>query len=389
MHRPTKRSLLRLWRPFRLVAGFALAALAVYFVAGRTSELSGATAFLTQLRWVPLCLAAIAEAASYLSMASLQRTLLQAGGVRPGVMRTAAITFAGSSIQSALPAGSAFLVLYQFRQYELLGADEILAGWVVVATTVVTFTTLSVLAAVALSLAASTGTTFDLVGAVLGVVCIALLALLAWSRRSRLYATVTSLGRRAEKLAGLEPGKLVRPLSYTVQRMRHVAPSRRRWALALVFGVGSWLTDCACLMAAFLAVGAQVPWQGLLLAYCGGQLAANLPITPGGLGVVEGSLTVALVDFGGGRAATVAAVLVYRLVSFWSPLPVGAVCWAALARARRRFLLKKELARSALGLADPPEWSPELQEPPELDQASGLHGQTAMKNEGVRGSEGA
>jgi uncharacterized protein (TIRG00374 family) len=63
------------------------------------------------------------------------------------------------------------------------------------------------------------------------------------------------------------------------------------------------------------------------LAYAAGQLAANLPITPGGLGVVEGSLTIALVAYGGGQASTVAAVLVYRLISFWALLPPGWVCW--------------------------------------------------------------
>ena len=40
------------------------------------------------------------------------------------------------------------------------------------------------------------------------------------------------------------------------------------------------------------AVHAPVPWRGILLAYGAGQLAVNLPVTPGGLGVVEGSLTV-------------------------------------------------------------------------------------------------
>jgi len=41
--------------------------------------------------------------------------------------------------------------------------------------------------------------------------------------------------------------------------------------------------------------GRRGQWKGLLLAYGAGQLAADLPITPGGLGVVEGSLTIALV----------------------------------------------------------------------------------------------
>ena len=344
MHRLTRRSLLRLWRPFRMIAGIVLAGLAIYFVAGKTSELQGASVFLTQLRWAPLALAVIVETASYLSMASLQRTLLRAGAVNPALMRTAAITFAGSTIQSALPGGSAFLVLYQFRQYELVGADDVLAGWVVVATTMVTFSTLSVLAGVGLALAASTGSTFDLVGAIIGVIVIALLAVLAWAKRSRLYVLALDLGGGLERIVRQPPGRFVRPMAYAVERMRHVAPTRGRWAVALAYGAGSWLTDCACLMAAFMAVGASVPWQGLLLAYCGGQLAVNLPVTPGGLGVVEGSLTVALVAFGGGRAATVAAVLIYRLVSFWAPLPVGAVFWGGLARARRRFLHEKELA---------------------------------------------
>jgi putative heme transporter len=83
-------------------------------------------------------------------------------------------------------------------------------------------------------------------------------------------------------------------------------------------------------------VGAGVPWRGLLLAYGAGQLAANLPITPGGLGVVEGSLTIALVEYGGVEASTVAAVLLYRIISFWGFLPVGWAAWGGVTWANRR-----------------------------------------------------
>jgi uncharacterized protein (TIRG00374 family) len=79
-----------------------------------------------------------------------------------------------------------------------------------------------------------------------------------------------------------------------------------------------------------------VPWRGLLLAYGAGQLAANLPVTPGGLGVVEGSLTIALVAYGGGEVSTVAAVLLYRIMSFWVLLPVGYAAWGGLALLARR-----------------------------------------------------
>ena len=86
----------------------------------------------------------------------------------------------------------------------------------------------------------------------------------------------------------------------------------------------------------FLAVNATIPWKGLLLAYGAGQLAATLPFTPGGLGVVEGSITIALVAFGGAHVSTVDAVLMYRVISFWLVLVVGWVLWAQLAFQVRR-----------------------------------------------------
>ena len=86
----------------------------------------------------------------------------------------------------------------------------------------------------------------------------------------------------------------------------------------------------------FLALDVPIPWKGLLLAYGAGQLAASLPITPGGLGVVEGSITVALVAFGGPEASTAYAVLLYRIISFWMILVIGWLFIGQLALQVRR-----------------------------------------------------
>jgi putative heme transporter len=333
---PTERQLRRWWRPFRVVAGFALVGVAAWFIAGKTSELSGASAFLTQLRWFWVALGALAELCSYVSLASVQRLLLRAGGVRTRVTRLTAITFAGNAIQSALPVGAAFAGLYVFRQYELLGADEVLAGWVVIATFTVAFATLATLAGIGLSFAASTGTTFDLVGAILGVLVFAFLVVFLWVKRAGVYGFIGRAAAALERRLRRPAGQFTGPLARVLERMGSVAPARNDWLLAFLCGAGQWVTDCGCLAFAFLAVGSPVPWKGLLLAYCAAQLAVNLPITPGGLGVVEGTLTVALVAFGGGGAPTVAAVLLYRLISFWIPLPIGAGCYVGLARSRRR-----------------------------------------------------
>jgi hypothetical protein len=110
----------------------------------------------------------------------------------------------------------------------------------------------------------------------------------------------------------------------------------RQVASILLWGVANWLFDCACFAMMFLAVNASIPWKGLLLAYGAGQLAATLPFTPGGLGVVEGSITIALVAFGGVHASTVDAVLMYRVISFWLVLVIGWALWAQLAFQVRR-----------------------------------------------------
>ena len=110
----------------------------------------------------------------------------------------------------------------------------------------------------------------------------------------------------------------------------HVRMSTTAWIYVIVALTVAWLADTGCLAASFAGVDASVPWSGVLLAYCAGQLAAMLPITPGGLGVVEGSLTLALVAFGGARQSTLAAVLLYRLISYWGVLGTGAVAYAGV-----------------------------------------------------------
>jgi len=50
----------------------------------------------------------------------------------------------------------------------------------------------------------------------------------------------------------------------------------------------------------------------------------------GGIGVVEGSLTLALVAFGGAATLTLAAVLLYRLIAYWSCIPAGGLAWLVL-----------------------------------------------------------
>jgi uncharacterized protein (TIRG00374 family) len=107
----------------------------------------------------------------------------------------------------------------------------------------------------------------------------------------------------------------------------------QRW-LALGTAIGKSVFEYLALLVALLAVGADPRPSLVVLAYAASAVLAMIPITPGGLGFVEAGLTAMLTLAGVGAADAVLATLAFRMVSYWLPLPIGAV---ALVMFRRRF----------------------------------------------------
>ena len=86
------------------------------------------------------------------------------------------------------------------------------------------------------------------------------------------------------------------------------------------------LTVWLVLVASLRAVGVGPDEVSLVESFAAWSLVRLLtaiPITPGGLGIVELGLTGTLVGFGGARDEVVAAVLLYRALTFLPPLPLG------------------------------------------------------------------
>jgi uncharacterized protein (TIRG00374 family) len=326
----------RLWRVARYFVVLALTGVAIWAVSGKTDELRGASNYLNNLQWGWLLPAALAEALSFLAFAKLQRRLLQAGGTEVPVTPMAGVSLAATAIQDTVPGGVILAAAYQYRQYRRFGASDVLSGWVLLAVNAVSFIALSAVAAVGLALAFGTGSALDLVEVILGIAGAAALLVLVWLKRIWLVRHVAVVLRLSQRVTRRPTGDADQVVGTWLERLGAISPGRSDWLWASAYGLANWVADLACLTLAFVAVGADLPWRGLLLAYGAGQLASNLPITPGGLGVVEGSLTVALVTFGGAEASTVAAVLLYRLFNFWLLLPVGWGAWGILAIAGRR-----------------------------------------------------
>jgi uncharacterized protein (TIRG00374 family) len=97
-----------------------------------------------------------------------------------------------------------------------------------------------------------------------------------------------------------------------------------RWPEAVGAAVGRWFFEYLVLLLALFAIDARPdPWS-VLLAFVAASVLGLIPITPGGLGFVEAGLVATLAAAGIRAEEAVAATLLFRLVSFWLPLPIGA-----------------------------------------------------------------
>jgi hypothetical protein len=302
----------------------ALIALAVRAVLENQDELVGAFDTVKSPIIVWVAIGVVAELMSYFFYSWTQRRLLAAGGRTVGLPFVLSLSLAVQAIGNCLPAGATLSNVVTFRELQRRRVEEGLTLWMIVVVAVLYPAVLAVLAVIGVQIAGGEGAASGIQAAsygLLGVLALAAtIAFVLW-RRGLLGRALAAVLRLVGRLPGLH-SRVRQPAGSW--HLGHVQMSAVAWIEVVVALTLAWLTDVACLAAAFAAVGAAVPWSGLLLAYCAGQLAQMLPITPGGLGVVEGSLTLALVAFGGGQESTLAAVLLYRLISFWGVLVVGA-----------------------------------------------------------------
>lgn len=146
------------------------------------------------------------------------------------------------------------------------------------------------------------------------------------------------VGRTVEKLRNRffarRPPLTGLPTRLVTERDATRAALGRHWGRALLYTVGRVALDFGCLLAMLAAVrSGPVPWL-VLIAYASTTVLALIPVTPGGLGIVEGSLTGLLVLAGVPATKAVLSTLAYRLASYWLPTLCGPLAFFAY---RRRF----------------------------------------------------
>lgn len=338
----------------RYILGICVGAVVLLLLFGKRGELTSAWHEVSRANvgWV---LAAItAEAASLYMYAFMQhRTLLLAGGDRAtlSMPALAALSLANDAIANTVPGEPVISSAYRYRYYRRHGTPPASAGWTIFTVLVAQAIGLSLLLllGVIVALAASTRAEYTPITiAGLVIVAAAVTVLVRRDLILRLLSLLPRAARRASGVTARRPDGGATPqasgaehaavsgvaarVESTLARMREIPLSARSTAGIVAIAAGVWLADFCCLVCGFGAVRAAVPWNGVLLAYGVAQVAGSLPVVPGGIGLIEGSLAVILTRYGAARLSALSAALVYRLVSFWLVIAAGWITVALIAR---------------------------------------------------------
>ncbi len=134
---------------------------------------------------------------------------------------------------------------------------------------------------------------------------------------------LVGFGRLVDRVRPRTPDRRLFSVALIEERNSVRAGLGSQWLRAATYSIARSLFDFLTLLIALAAFDADALWSLVLLAYASAMLLGMIPLTPGGLGFVEAGLTGVLVLAGVPAAEAISATLLYRLVSFWLPIPIG------------------------------------------------------------------
>ena len=370
------------WKPVATRAAMAvIAGLAIYLVFPAITEVLASWPRLSTLNPWWLFAAIGAEIAHFACTFALQRLALRTKAWFPVITSQ----LAGNAITLIMPGGAAVGAAVQFRMLAISGMDtsSTVGG-------LAAFSLLGVGGLLALPLfalpviligtpvsrglehAALLGAAGFVAFAALGGVVLAYDAPLRWTGRAvqRLRNLVL---RKRPPLEGLDETLLA-------QRNDVRAVLGRQWWQALLLSAGRLAFDYLCLLLALRATGSHPRPSLILVAYAVAGIIGMIPLTPGGLGLVEASLTGLLVLAEVDSSQAVLATLTYRIASYWLPLCAGPVAYGLF-----KFRYRK---RPAAGLCREAGQVKQAGRARAGDAASfGIHGRSAARGDPGRGDQ--
>jgi uncharacterized protein (TIRG00374 family) len=142
--------------------------------------------------------------------------------------------------------------------------------------------------------------------------------------------SIEVIQRWSDRVPFLKGHAIALSIERVADRLRQFLADPQLVRRAVAWAAAFWLLDASSLFVFIAAFGKIVPPIDLLVAYGLAFVLAVIPVTPSGLGVIEGVLIPTLAGFGVSRNVAFLGVVGYRLVNFWAPIPVGGIAYLSL-----------------------------------------------------------
>jgi uncharacterized protein (TIRG00374 family) len=303
----------------------AVAGVAIYLVLPKLAAVLGSWPQLSTLSPVWLSVAVAAELASFTCNFALQRLALRTRGWFAVV--TAGL--AGNAVTGSLPGGDAAGAAVQFGMLTTAGFDTDTAVGGLTAFSLIGIGGLLALPILALpAMLAGAPVSPGLAHtALLGIAGFALFAIfgavLLYTDRPLAVAGRAAQGLRNWITRGRRPPMTGLDTRLLTERDTIRTVLGEKWWQAVLLTAGRLGFDYGCLLAALRATGTSPRPSLVLLAYSAAGIIGLLPLTPGGLGIVEASLSGLLILAGVHPGDAFLATLAYRIASYWLPLLAG------------------------------------------------------------------
>jgi hypothetical protein len=166
--------------------------------------------------------------------------------------------------------------------------------------------------------------------AILGVLLIAIFGGLIFLLTRGEAQASTFLNKVARRLPFIKTETITSLVEKVADRVQVLFRSPNLLRSACIWAAANWLLDAASLYVFLWAFGVHLSPIDVLVAYGLANILAVIPLTPGGLGVIELTMISVLTGFHATADAATAGVLSWRLVNFWLPIPFGGASYLSL-----------------------------------------------------------
>jgi hypothetical protein len=274
----------------------------------------------------------VLEAVSLFCYAVLTKVLLPHGSFKPSLSRLFRIDLSAAAVAHVVPAGTLGTAALGYKLFTTEGISANDATVMMAAKGIGSTVVLNVLLWLSLVVSIPLAGFQPIYGtvAIIGTLVLAGVGVLIFGVTRGARRASVILHAIGDRIPGLSGEKVEKAVMEAAQSFALLARDKRIMAWALLWASLNWLLDAASLWCFVAAFGHFANPIELFAAYGIANVAGALPLTPGGLGVVDSITPLLLVGFGVTRSVATLGVLGWRMVNFWLPIPTGALAFVSL-----------------------------------------------------------